>query len=151
MFARFTGLCSALLRVLQVGTGAFSRSQPLAHLDSLARTDVFEVCCAAGWDGNPGANLVLARAAEYQGDLPLALRAVRRRAGGFMMAPIYMSTFLREEGRLSALTGDTAGAIRAYRHYLALRRDPEPALRPEVEQVRAELAALLTEPSGRSR
>jgi TolB-like protein len=151
MFARFTGLCSALLRVLQVGTGAFSRSQPLADLDSLARTDVYEVCCAAGWDGNPGANLVLARAAEYQGDLPLALRAVRRRASGFMLAPTYMSTFLREEGRLSALTGDTAGAIRAYRHYLALRRDPEPALQPEVERVRAELAALLTEPAGRSR
>jgi hypothetical protein len=141
------------LRVLQVGSGGFSWRQALADLDSLARTDVFEVCCGRTtmWDGNLGANLVLARAAEYQGDLPLALRAVRRRAGGFVMAPLFMSTFLREEGRLSALTGDTVSAIRAYRHYLALRRDPEPALRPEVEQVRAELAALLTEPAGRSR
>ena len=68
-----------------------------------------------------------------------------------MMAPIYMSTFLREEGRLSALTGDTVGAIRAYQHYLALRPNPEPALRPEVERVRAELTALLSEPAGRSR
>jgi serine/threonine-protein kinase len=150
--ARFAGLCSALLRVLQVGTG-FPRPQPLADLDSLARTDVFEVCCGGptGFDGNPGANLVLARAAEYQGDLPLALSALRRRAGGFMLAPHFMSAFLREEGRLSALTGDTAGAIRAYQHYLALRRDPEPALRPEVERVRAELSALLSEPAGRSR
>jgi len=113
---------------------------------------VFEVCCGpTGWDGNSGANLVLARAAEYQGDLPLALRAVRRRAGGFMMGTTYISTFLREEGRLSGLTGDTVGAIRAYRHYLALRRDPEPGLRREVEQVRAELAALVSEPAGRSR
>jgi hypothetical protein len=151
-FARFAGVCSALLRVL-LGSGAFSGRQALADLDSLARTDVFEVCCGGptGWDGNPGANLVLARAAEYQGDLPLALRAVRRRAGGFMMAPIFMSTFLREEGRLSALTGDTVGAVRAYQHYLALRRDPEPALRPEVERVRTELTALLSEPTGRSR
>jgi hypothetical protein len=62
-----------------------------------------------------------------------------------------MSTFLREEGRLSALTADTVAAIRAYRHYLALRRDPEAALRPEVEQVRAELAALLSEHPARSR
>ena len=68
-----------------------------------------------------------------------------------MMAPIFMSTFLRQEGRLSALTGDTVGAIRAYRHYLALRRDPEPALRPEVERVRAELTALVSEPVARSR
>jgi len=29
-----------------------------------------------------------------------------------------MSTFLREEGRLAAITGDTAGAVRALRHYL---------------------------------
>jgi TolB-like protein len=151
--ARFTGVCSALLRVLQVGTGAFSGRQALADLDSLARTDVFEVCCGGptGWDGNPGANLVLARAAEYQGDLPLALRAVRRRAGGFMMRPTFMSTFLREEGRLSALTGDTVGAIRAYQHYLALRPNPEPALRPEVERVRAEVTALLSEPTAPSR
>jgi adenylate cyclase len=41
-----------------------------------------------------------------------------------------------------ALLGDRAGAIRAYRHYLAPRYDPEPALRPEVERVRAELVSL---------
>jgi hypothetical protein len=35
-----------------------------------------------------------------------------------------------------------AGAIRAYRHYLTLRSDPETAMRPKVEEVRAELAAL---------
>ena len=69
------------------------------------------------------ANLVIARVAEAQGDLHLALRAVRRRAGRYNMLPTwYLSTFLREEGRLAALTGDTAGAIRAYQHYLALRR-----------------------------
>jgi serine/threonine-protein kinase len=147
MFARFTGLCAATLQALQVGTSAHPLARArLAYLDSLARTDVFEVCCGVAVQG---ANLVVARVAEYQGDLPLALRAVRRRASGFGLVPIFLSTFLREEGRLSALTGDTAGAIRAYRHYLALRRDPEPALRPEVEQVRAELTALLSEPAGR--
>jgi TolB-like protein len=148
-FARFTNLCAALLQALQVGTSAHPLARArLAHLDSLARTDVFEVCCG---EAVQGANLVVARVAEFQGDLPLALRAVRRRASGFGLVPIFISTFLREEGRLSALTGDTVAAIRAYRHYLALRRDPEPALRPEVEQVRTELAALLSEPGGRSR
>jgi TolB-like protein/tetratricopeptide (TPR) repeat protein len=90
-----------------------------------------------------GANLVVARVAEEQGDLPRALRAVRRRASGYTLLPHwYLSTFLREEGRLAALTGDTAGAVRAYGHFLALRPDPEPELRPEVERVRAALAAL---------
>ncbi len=54
----------------------------------------------------------------------------------------HLSSFLREEGRLAALTGDTVGAVGAYRQYLALRPDPEPEVRPEVERVRGELAAL---------
>ena len=49
--------------------------------------------------------------------------------------------YLREEGRLASLTGDRAGAIRAYRHYLTLRSEAEPALQPEVRAVRAELQA----------
>ena len=50
---------------------------------------------------------------------------------------------LREEGRLAALAGDRAEAISAYRHYLALRSDPEPVLRSKVDEVRAELAKLV--------
>ena len=107
----------------------------LARADTLART--FNV------GESLGANLVVARLAEIVGDLPLALRAVRRRAGRYDMLPWYLSTFLREEGRLAALTGDTAGAIRAYRHYVALRPDPEPAVRPAVEAVRARLTGLV--------
>jgi hypothetical protein len=34
-------------------------------------------------------------------------------------------------------------AIRAYRHYLALRSDPDPDLRPDTERMRAELAKLV--------
>jgi hypothetical protein len=49
---------------------------------------------------------------------------------------------LREKGRLAAITAGRAGAVRAYRHYLALRSDPEPALRPAVDTVRTELAKL---------
>ena len=36
-----------------------------------------------------------------------------------------------------------AGAIRAYRHYLALRSAPEPRLRAQADTVRIELAELL--------
>jgi hypothetical protein len=87
---------------------------------------------------------VVARLLEAQGNLPGALAAVRRRAYG--LAPLYLSTYVREDGRLAARVGDTAGAIRSYQHYLALRSDPEPALKPETEQVRAELGRLLAEP-----
>ena len=68
---------------------------------------------------------------------------MRRRSGGFLLGPLYISTFLREEGRLLALSGDTTGAIRAYRHYLALRPDPEPIAQAEVAQVAQELATLV--------
>jgi hypothetical protein len=53
-----------------------------------------------------------------------------------------VATHLREEGRLAARLGDRAGAIRAYRHYLALRSDPEPRLRAARDSVRAELERL---------
>ena len=43
---------------------------------------------------------------------------------------------------MAAFVSDTADAIRADRHYLALRHDPEPELQPEVEAVRQRLAAL---------
>ena len=50
--------------------------------------------------------------------------------------------YLREEGRLAAAVGDTVGAIRAYRHYLALRENPDPPWRAAWDSVRVELAAL---------
>jgi serine/threonine-protein kinase len=93
-------------------------------------------------------NLSVAYLREAHGDLEGALAAVRRRAYHFDNVD-YLSTMLREEGRLAALVGDREGAIRAYRHYLALRSDPEPGLVPQVERVRAELARLVGE-SGRN-
>ena len=86
-------------------------------------------------------NLEVARLRERQGDLRAALAAVRRRPYAYHLSD-YLASHLREEGRLAALTGDTAGAVRAYQHYLALQSDPEPALRAGVEGVRAELAKL---------
>ncbi len=51
-------------------------------------------------------------------------------------------TLLRLEGQLAAASGDTAGAIRAYRDYLALRARPEAALVPQRDSVRSELGVL---------
>ena len=91
------------------------------------------------------ANLDLARLRERQGDLRAALTAVRRRSYSYHLSD-YLAPHLREEGRLAALTGDSAGAVRAYRHYLALRSDPEPSVRPSVDSVRQELAKLVGTP-----
>ena len=135
-----SALCAALLEATRATALHLPEARSdLEHADAAARSIVLEL-------GIP-ANLVIARLAEAQGDLPLALRAVRRGIGGrLLLSTYYLSTFLREEGHLAALAGDTAGAIRAYHHYLALRPDPEPEVKPEVEGVRAELAKLLEEP-----
>jgi serine/threonine-protein kinase len=94
--------------------------------------------------GSPGWGMEVARWREAQGDIRGALRATRRRAG---YQPYWnFSYILREEGRLAALVGDRAGAIKAYSHYLALRYNPEPSVKPEVNRVRAELAQLVGEP-----
>lgn len=139
--AHYVELCVALIDAYPASTmrgpAALGR---VAVADSLARTYVFEVCCGSSAVTN--ANLILAGMWEAQGDLPRALLAIRRRSAGFMLAPMYLSSFLREEGRLSLMAGDTAAAIRAYGRYLVLRPNPEPAQQPEVEAVRATLARL---------
>jgi hypothetical protein len=87
-------------------------------------------------------NLVVARLHESRGNLEAAQRAAQRR---IYFNTRYLASYLREEGRLAVLIGDQDSAIRAYRHYLALRTDPEPELAGEVENVRAELARLTSE------
>jgi hypothetical protein len=87
-------------------------------------------------------NLVLARLWQERGDTARALAAVRRRAYNEGSPPWALAASLREEGRLAGVTGDSSGALRAYRHYLILRADPDPVLIPQRDSVRAELARL---------
>jgi hypothetical protein len=112
------------------------------RLDSLLRT---------GPDGTVRemGNLVVARLKETHGDAAGALAAIRRR-DYFLARPAYLSTSLREEARLAALTGDREGAILAYRHYLALRSAPDPALARDARNARAALERLMRqgEPRG---
>jgi len=139
-FVQSLELCAALLdaAVASASAGLDARGA-LDRADSLARTNILEICCG---EAVTDANLLLARLWERQGQPRRALEAIRRRASGFGIGTLYLSTFLREEGRLSLLTGDTAGAVRAYHHYLGLRYAPEPALRPQVDSVRRLVARL---------
>ena len=95
-------------------------------------------------------NLLLSRMLIQFGDTAAALAASRRRIyhGDWQVGghADLLVDFLREEGRLAAMTGDTAGAIHAYNHYLALREGPDyEPWRQERDQVRHELAALVGE------
>lgn len=103
-----------------------------AFVDSVLR----EGCCALP-DFIP---VLLAEAYEQSGDDANALRVARQ--GLWYYPPRQLSRLLHDEGRLAARTGDRAGAIRAYEHYLALRSEPEPGLLPERDRIRAELARL---------
>jgi serine/threonine-protein kinase len=142
-FGRVVSLCAALVDASRATTlGSSDARGKLALADSLARALIWEISSS---DPVMGANLLLADLWEKQGDVPRALQAVRRRSARFLRAPSYLSTYAREEGRLASIAGDTVGAVRAYRHYLGLRYDPEPSVRPEVDRVRRDLAALLHE------
>jgi hypothetical protein len=57
----------------------------------------------------------------------------------------YLPRYLEEEAKLAAATGDRAGAIRAYRHYLTLMAEPDSAYLPAVREARAQVAKLVGE------
>ena len=51
--------------------------------------------------------------------------------------------YLREEGRLAMIVGDTAGATQALRHFLVLRDRPDPGpMSDDVRWVRTRLSGL---------
>ena len=111
----------------------------------LKRVDSLQVNDPVGITSSPieASNLLVTRLWQEQGDWPRAEAAARRRYKG--LNPRFLSTYLREEGRAAASLGHREAAIQAYQHYLALRYDPEPSVKPEVEQVRADLADLISE------
>jgi len=95
------------------------------------------------------ANLVAARLLEKVGDVRGALAAARRRSDAWAQNNPYLAPQLREQGRLASLVGEREEAIRAYRHFLALRDDAEPALQPQVQAVRRELKQLEKSSAGK--
>ena len=132
-------VCLAELRV-DLGLARGDRTTPrlLHDFDSLLAT-----VRAASAPYVSLANINLARLQEASGDLVSALRAARRHEyhwlpGGTMG----LSTFLLRQGQLAARLGDTASALRAYRHYLVLRSNPDPELVPQRDSVRGALLRL---------
>ncbi len=90
------------------------------------------------------AYFIVAQLHARRGDAVAALAAVRRRLYQISTPQILLVPgYKRLEGRYAALAGDTAAAIRAYRHYLTLRTAPDPSLQPEVQAVRVALEELL--------
>ena len=118
---------------------AAARSRP----DAAAALDRLNALLAAGSDVQylmPSvATVIAARLYGARGELNHALALARRRTFWWNWM---LSTPLREEARLATLGGDYTGALRAYRRYLALRSAPEPAVRRDVERVRAEIERL---------
>ncbi|MGN6391604.1 MAG: hypothetical protein ACTHM9_05070, partial [Gemmatimonadales bacterium] len=89
-------------------------------------------------------DLVLARLRESMGDLPGAARTIGRVEVALPVSRPYLSTYLKEQGRIWLAAGDTASAIRSMRRYVALRAEAEEVQRPGRDSVRAVLARLLS-------
>jgi len=93
--------------------------------------------------GTEGA-IIVARLLEMRGYPKRALEVIRRRPLQEVVT-WHLSTRKREEGRLATIVGDTAAAIAAYAHYLAMRENPEASIQPEVDRIRDELRRLTGE------
>jgi hypothetical protein len=127
-------ICASMLEAMNPRRDR-ADSAAVERLDSLMRRGP-----VATTDVEPAAALVLARALAERGDGLRALAAARRRPHQWAYGPYLLSPLLLAEARLAASAGDRAGATRAYRHYLALRRPADARLAAHLDTVRAELA-----------
>ena len=116
--------------------------------NSTPALDTLEARARRGPATEPPADLgmlLVARLRRHYGDYQRALAAVRSTHNyDFVNFFVYRTAYLKEEGELAAIVGDTAGAIKAYNHYLTLRSDPDSGeATEEREEVRAALARLV--------
>jgi len=86
--------------------------------------------------------LVLARCHEALGDRAGALTMLGRRPLDPVYGPGSLAGYLYHEGRLALLAGDGPRALRAWRSLLALRDDPDSALRRQTVTVRRTVDSL---------
>ena len=143
-------VCAGLIEVLVAEQEGGDMRSAVARLDSIVRPVPME---SPGFslerDGTHWIdNLVLSRKLVQVGDTAKALAAARRAkpwnsfqtdvSGGIFV------DLLREEARLTALVGDTAGAIDAYQYYFALRdtRPESPHWAAQWDSMRVEYGAL---------
>ena len=136
-------VCPLLLEALLEGGRDRSGASRLDSLDAFMRDGPRWLSLGSPSAPTAAANWTIARLREAQGDIPRALAAIRRRESNYYPAYLWtLPAFLRQEGRLAALSGDTAGAIRAYDQYLVTRTHPDPPFQPQRDSVIAERAAL---------
>jgi hypothetical protein len=149
-FARLNpseGVCPAVVT-------AFVESWDTSRTDTPALDSLEQVMRAYPNYKHPGgsAMLVVARLARERGQFERALKAAGDALPRYHMTYYlhHRAPFLKEEGELAAILGDTAGAIEAFRKYLNIRVDPDPGVvQAEVDSVRAALEVLQAEWSGR--
>ena len=130
-------LCASLLEA----TAATLARRPEA-LRLVQRADSL-MLLGPGLSSPPYQNLAIGRLYAALGE-PARARATLIRAGPNSQR-LFAANYEREIGRVAALAGDRDAAIAAYNRYLELRANAEPALKPRVEEVRAELARLVGE------
>ena len=136
-------VCPLLLETMLEGGRDRSGASRLDALDSLMRGGPRWLTLGPPAAPVVEANWTIARLRESQGNIPGALAAIRRRENNWYPAYLWtLPAFLRQEGRLAALAGDSAGARWAFDRYLTLRTDPDPVFVPQRDSVVAERAAL---------
>jgi hypothetical protein len=136
-------VCPLLIAALIERPSASGARPQLDRLDSLMRDGPRGFMGTANIQPAAFANFTIARFREAQGNIPAALAAIRRRDVDFYPAYLWsLPAFLRQEGRLAAVAGDTSGALRAYGAYLTLRTAPDAPFVPQRDSVVAERAAL---------
>jgi hypothetical protein len=142
--------CPTMIEVLLARQENVDAAPALARLDSIIRPGPLNSQChlmQGYWCSNIE-DLFLVRELARDGDTLGALTAARRpkpwnswgvdRSGGTFL------DLLREEARLAAAVGDTAGAVDAYSHYFALRdvRPDHPPWAAQWDSMRVEYGAL---------
>lgn len=128
-------VCEAAAAALREATTSGRAGMAVERLDSLLASGPFDMPVADFTVDY--ANVALARAYEAAGEPDRALHAIRRRVYFLGWQP-GLAASLREEARLAALAHDTAGALRAIDHYLALRNAPDDDLRAEAGTMQRE-------------
>lgn len=129
-------VCAALLdAIVAVRERRSDGKQRVERLDSLVTSGAIL--------GEMGSyvTLAMARLHDAAGNPTRALAAVRRRPH-MQPWPQYLAPALYQEARLAARTADTTAAVRAYRHFVTLRPDPEDRGAVAVAFARSELARL---------
>ena len=128
--------CAAVLEILlaaERGGAAAEGARPMAraYLDD-----------AWLWPVGFMVSFAAARLYERLGEPAAAVDALRRRPYRAVQGSWTLGHALFEIGRLSLARGDTAGAVAAYRHWLALQDRAEESRRTRVDRVRSLLDRL---------